>query len=800
MIGRTLGRYEILALIGRGGMGEVYRARDKSLDRDIALKLLPAEMADDPVRLERFQREAKTVAALNHPHIVHIYSVEEVDGVRFLTMELVEGDSLDHLIQPGGLPLARVFDIGIAVADGLATAHEKGIVHRDLKPANVMITKDGRAKVLDFGLAKLATAQSLPDITQTSSPLTTDGQVMGTVPYMSPEQLRGQNVEHRSDIFSLGVMLYEMATGVRPFTGASNSDITSAILRDTPASLDQVKPELPRHLARIVSHCLEKDAEQRAQSAKDVRNELTALRKEVDSGVIESHQTRSAPHKGRRNVWFGVGALVVVVGVTGALMFARTHGKSSVNTSVENTIAVLPFVNMSADKEQEYFSDGISEELLNLLARIPQLKVVARTSSFSFKGKDVEVPEIARQLKVSHVLEGSVRRNGNQVRIMAQLVHAADGYQVWSQTYDRTLDDVFKIQDEIAADVVRELKVTLLGTTPTVRATDPGAYAEYLQAVQLGRQFSRQSFARSDSLLRHVVAVDPNYAPAWLVLSANALNESTLGLISAEEGLPRAREASNRALAIDPNYAPPHAMLGVLATIEGDLRAAAAHVERGMALDPSDPYVLRNSAQLLANLGRTDEALAVSEEVARRDPVSATTLLNLAVIQRYARHFDDSIATNRTLLGLSPQNGVAHYNIGVALLFKGNGAGALAEFRKEPSDAWRMIGLPMAYHVLGQKADADTSLASLVKTIEKDGPYNIAFVYAFCGDADQAFAWLDKALKYEDPGITEIVAENLFDPIHSDPRWLPFLRKIGRAPEQLQKIEFKVTLPAEAAQ
>ena len=219
-----------------------------------------------------------------------------------------------------------------------------------------------------------------------------------------------------------------------------------------------------------------------------------------------------------------------------------------------------------------------------------------------------------------------------------------------------------------------------------------------------------------------------------------------------------------------------------------------------MALDPSDPYVLRNSAQLLANLGRTDEALAVSEEVARRDPVSATTLLNLAVIQRYARHFDDSIATNRTLLGLSPQNGVAHYNIGVALLFKGDGAGALAEFRKEPSDAWRMIGLPMAYHVLGQKADADTSLASLVKTIEKDGPYNIAFVYAFCGDADQAFAWLDKALKYEDPGITEIVAENLFDPIHSDPRWLPFLRKIGRAPEQLQKIEFKVTLPAEAAQ
>jgi TolB-like protein/lipoprotein NlpI len=512
---------------------------------------------------------------------------------------------------------------------------------------------------------------------------------------------------------------------------------------------------------------------------------------------VERHESITH-HTGRKLDFAIIGVLAVAVVLLVTDRFVLHHGvnEEAAIPIAEHSIAVLPFVNMSSDKEQEYFSDGISEELLNLLAKIPQLQVTARTSSFSFKGKEIAIPEIARTLHVANVLEGSVRKAGNSVRITAQLINAGTDTHLWSQTYDRKLDDIFAIQDEIAADVVKQLKVTLLGAAPKARTTDPEAYALYLQAVQLGRQQTAEAFQQSDALYRKVLAIDPRYAPAWAELARNFTNEANQGVLPNKEGFAQAREAAMKALAIDPDYALAHAGLGWIAMYgDNDLAGAAEHFKRALALDPTDLDVLRNSAALLSSLGRLDAALALDEAVVRRDPVNVTALFNLGLDQRNAGRLDASIASFRTVLSLAPGRGGAHANLGIALLLKGDAQGALAQIEQERSDNWKMIGLPMAYHALGRKADSDAALAALITKYEKDAPYNIASVYAYRGEADRAFAWLDKAVEYGDGGLGEIVTENLFDKIHADPRWLPFLRKIGKAPEQLAKIEFKVTLP-----
>ncbi len=756
MIGRTLAHYEIQGLLGKGGMAEVYRAHDTNLDRDVALKVLPAEVAADPARLERFQREAKTVASLNHPHIVTLYSVEEDAGVRFLTMELVEGQGLDQVLTADGVPLAKVLEAGIAITDALAAAHEKGIVHRDLKPANVMLTADGRVKVLDFGLARPAANFASDQEVTHAAPITTEGAVIGTIPYMSPEQLRGQPVDHRSDIFSFGVLLYEMVTGRRPFRGATGSDVISSILRDVPPSLTQVHPGLPPRLDRIVARCLAKEPAERYPSARDIRNDLRALRAEVEAGVA------------------GVGG-------------------SAEPADDARTIAVLPFVNMSPDPDQEYFSDGISEELLNLLARITALRVVARTSSFSFKGQNIAIPEIAKRLHVAYILEGSVRKAGPRVRITAQLIHAADGFHVWSETYDRTLDDVFAIQDEIAADVVKRLQITLLGHAPTTRKTDPEAYALYLQSIQLTRRNSKDALDESDALLHRVLQIDSTYAPAWSGLAANFGNRAVSGLMTPEEGFARAREANLRALAIDPQHASAYAGLAFVAMYgDGDFVAAAKHLERASALAPANLRVLGNSATLLNLLGRKDEAVALWEALALRDPVNVNASFNLGTSQINAGRLDEAIASYRTVLSLSPGNPVAHYQVGVARLLQGDGSGALAEFEQETAEVFRLIGLPMAYHALGRKAESDSALAELVAKYEQAATYNIAGVHAFRGEADRAFERLEQE-RANGGAFVEIVVDPLFSNLYDDPRWIHFLRQIGKAPEQLAQISFEVT-------
>ena len=398
-------------------------------------------------------------------------------------------------------------------------------------------------------------------------------------------------------------------------------------------------------------------------------------------------------------------------------------------------------------------------------------------------------------MDVQAVVEGGGRYGGEGGWITAQLIHATDGFHMWSETYDRKVDDIFKIQDEVAGKVVRELKLSLLEPPPKARTTDPKAYALYLQAKELARHMNAAAFEQSDAFYHQVLEIDPRYAPAWNGLAGNLVDKADDGIVSSPEGYARAREAAEKALAIDPDYAPTHARLGRIAMFENDFAGAANHFERALTLDPTDLDVLQDAAFFLFDLGRMDEAVALQQAVVRRDPVNTTSLHYLGVYQRYSGRYDEAIAAFRTALSLNPGRGAVHFALGVALMLRGDAAGALAEVEQETDEGWRMTGLPMAYHALGRKSDSDTALAALIAKHETDSSCDIAYVYAFRGEADQAFAWLDKAVAYHDPGLGEIVPQNLFDKIHSDPRWLPFVRKIGKAPDQLAKIKFKMTLP-----
>jgi TolB-like protein/cytochrome c-type biogenesis protein CcmH/NrfG len=479
----------------------------------------------------------------------------------------------------------------------------------------------------------------------------------------------------------------------------------------------------------------------------------------------------------------------------------ETAGVATPSASVaviadDRSIAVLPFVNMSSDQEQEYFSDGLSEELLNLLAQVPQLRVIARTSSFSFKGKEVDIAEIANKLNVAHVLEGSVRKSGETLRITAQLIRTSDSSHLWSQTYDRPITDVFKVQDEIAGAVVEQLKIKLLGTAPKAKTTDPEAYALFLQAREMHRQYNSAAFEQSIDLYRQALAIDPTYAAAWVGLATVYSDQVDIYQIPADEGTRLAREAAQRALALDPNNAPAHARLGWIAIYyDRDLAEGARQIEHALALEPANPDILAIAAGLARRLGRLDQAIAIGEYLTVRDPVNLQGRYELATAHFYAGRLDQAIAIYRADLRLFPDGIGEHEMIGEALLKKGDAKAALAEIEQEPGEGIRLLGLSMAYHALDRQAESEAALGALIKKYEKTMAWSIALVFAFRGDADRAFEWLGKAAEFRDPTIGSTAAYPLLTNLHSDPRWLPFLRRIGMAPEQLAAIKFDVTLP-----
>jgi len=755
-------------------------------------------------------------------------------------MELVKGEPISSYCDKFRLSIAERLQLFTQVCAAVQHAHGKGIIHRDLKPNNVLVsTQDDQpfAKVIDFGIAK-ATSGRLTDATL----FTGIGQVMGTPLYMSPEQAAGSaDIDLRTDIYALGVMLYELLTSTTPVESRSIRSAGLAEVQRIIREVDPPRPSVrlsqvgkeqavvassrglePRQLVGlvrgdldwIVMKAIEKDRTRRYESvgalAADVRRYLKG---EPVLAAPPSASYRLLKFARRYKVV--ALACVPVIVVLGVLWFDRLAlsprhdaapqgpiqasaadaGKQGgVQAYGDKSIAVLPFVNMSSDKEQEYFSEGISEELINQLGKIGELRVIARSSSFSFKGKQVGIEQIAKQLKVAHILEGSIRKSGNKIRITAELIRTADSSQLWSETYDRDLNDVFAVQDEISAAVVDQLKLKLLGAVPKARVTDARAYALFLQARQLSRQTTAASLKQAVADYRQALAIDPGYAAAWSGLSEAYARQADHGLVPIEAGYRLARDAANEALRLDPNLATAHAALAWV-VMPSDLAASAQHLARALELDSNDADVLRSAAFLAMDLGHLDTAVALGESMTARDPVGATSHGSLAFIYQQAGRPDAAIASSRTALALSPGEELAHAGIGQELLQLGQPQAALAEMQQESSASARLIGLSMAWHALGKTSESDAALAAAIHGYQKSVAYWIAVVYADRGDTDHAFEWLDRAVTNQDPGLSEVLSQAAFAKMHQDPRWLPFLRKVGKAPEQLAAIKFDVVLP-----
>jgi serine/threonine-protein kinase len=715
-------------------MGEVYRARDLRLGRDVAVKVLPADVATSPERLARLEREARTVARLNHPGIVTLFSIEDAGGVRFLTMELVEGETL--LDRVGAkLALPDLLDIAIPLTDALIAAHASGVVHRDLKPGNVMITRDGRVKVLDFGLAKVATTEAASGTANTRTVLpavSVEGQVVGTAPYMAPEQLRGEPADPRTDLFALGVLLYELATGRRPFEGPTPASVASSILRDTPRPMASLRPDVPRSLEPIVSRCLQKSPADRPQSASEVRAQLVALH---GAAVPRSHESPS--------------------------------------------IAVLPFTNMSADPENEFFSDGLSEELLNVLTKIPELKVTGRTSSFAFKGKQEDLRDIGHKLGVSTLLEGSVRKAGNRIRITAQLVKVSDGFHIWSETYDRVLDDIFAVQDDIARAVSAALHVKLLGRSSAPSRATAAGYELLLRANHFFNQNTASAMERAAALYREATERSPEDAAAWAGLAKTHAFQAGFGYADNNEARALARKEAERAISLDELLSDAHAVKGLLlGFLEFRWDEAILEMGRAMELAPGASEPMVTMSQYLGITGKPDEALQLARRAQDLDPLNPSVLGNRGRAEAWVGNLEAARDTYLRTLELSPGRTAIHGTLGVIYIRLGLVEQGLAELRKESAEGYRDYFSSIAYLMVGDREQSDAAFARLRERGE-DWSYQFASIHAMRGEVDEAFRWLDRAYELRDPGLAFITYHDAMQSLHSDPRWPRFLERIG---------------------
>lgn len=761
--GTRLGSYEILSPLGEGSMGAVYLARDLRLGREVALKVLPPDLATRPDQLARLEREARAVASLNHPNIVVLHSVEDAGSTRFLTMEHVVGETLDQLIAPAGWPVERVVDLGVALAEALAAAHDKGVIHRDLKPANVMITKTRHVKVLDFGLAKLEAEYEAPIATRAPTappPLSTAGQVVGTVPYMAPEQLRGEEVDGRTDLFALGVVLYEATCGHRPFDGRTFAEVSSAILRDEPVPLAQARPGVPAELDRLVDRCLRKPPLARFQTAREVADALRRLKHALEHGE------------------------------PGARFGAARERLASV--------AVLPFVNRSASAEDEYFSDGLADELLNLLSKIRGLRVAARASSFQFRGTREDLGTIGAKLNVATVLEGSVRKSGPRVRISVQLVRIADAAPLWSETYDRGLDDIFAVQDEIAQSVVQELRTTLLGHGPELeasrevraevakaargRGTDPEAHRLYLQARYLIDRRTRDETLKGVEYLERALSRSPDFALAFAVLAQAYSRSADVGWLPLEEGYSRARLAVERALELEPDLAEAHAQLGWIRMIhDWDWRRAEASYRRALELAPGNSQALHGAGALAYNEGRLDEAIDFCRRALEQDPLNAGSYHNLGGMLRLT-NLAEAEEAYRKALELAPQRIATRAALALVLVARGRGEEALSMARSEPNAGFRQWSLAIVYQALGLSDDSREALSALIAMDASVWALQIAEAHAMRDETDEAFEWLERAYQNRDGGLTEMKVSDRLRALRSDPRWGTFLARMGFEP------------------
>jgi eukaryotic-like serine/threonine-protein kinase len=796
--GTRLGPYEVLALLGAGGMGEVYAAHDMRLGREVAIKVLSAEVASDPERITRFEREARAVAALNHPNIVTLYGVEETADMRYLVMERLSGHPLSELIEPEGLPLGRILELAIPIAEALAAAHEKGVVHRDLKPANVMVTDEGRVKVLDFGLAKVRAPSPVSVETEVGTEsLTQEGLVFGTVPYMAPEQLRGERVDARADIFSFGSMLYELASGRRPFHGTSAADLAAAILREEPSPLAELKPGLLSSFTRIVQRCLEKDPRRRLQSAGDAHQELRAIAEELRSGATGAASTPQLPAVAPKT-WarpaFAVGAVLLLSAVAILIPLLRKSRVAPSEPSHIKSVAVLPFENLGHDPSQDYFVDGMHDALITDLAKLGILRVTSRSSVMPYKGKPKSMKEIAQELGVDALIEGSVLRAGNKVRITAQLVLGATDEHVWAENYDRDLEDVLRLLTDVSRAIAGEVRNKVAGgagpALPTPGATPskvrPEAWEAYLRGRQVMIQgsFSAADFKKALPPFQQAVELDPGFARGW---SGVAIANMALGFFRqapVAEVLPKAREAAFKAIALDDRSGEAYGVLGTIEQyFDWNFDSAKLHLERAVALSPHDFLIRHAWADYLMVTGRLEESVEQVKLGRSYEPTSPVAQVVVLFHTLATHRYDEVIADARRTIAAFPKFEMARGVLGDALWKKGRYDEALEEYKLMSgtgSETLRLMEneLRRAGPRAALKANADF-VASRVKTTGRGNPFGVAGAYAEAGERDLAFEWLERAYAERTPQLLHVVAFPDFDDLREDPRYEDLIRRIG---------------------
>ena len=772
--GSRLGTYEITAAIGAGGMGEVYRALDTRLGREVAIKVLPASESGDAAARERLVREAKTASRLNHPNICTVYDAGEAGDRVYIAMELVEGRTLSELLAEGPMPFDRVVRYGIQLADALAHAHQRRIIHRDLKSANIAITTDGRVKILDFGLAKMVDDDAGGT---TRASLTGADAIVGTVAYMAPEVLRGAAADARSDLWSVGIVLFEMAAGRRPFTGGSVYELTSAILTSEAPPLPA---GLPPGVAAVIGTALAKSSGERYQQAGEMRAALEAI---AQSGSAVAHRTPSGAV-----LAVAATALVIATLALGVWWYSRSSASDAPHQI--RALAVLPLTNLSGDASQDFFADGITEALITDLARIKGLDVISRTSTMQYRQTLKRLPEIARELTVEAVIQGSVMRSGDRVRVSAQLIDAVNDRHLWADEYDRDVRDVLVLQRDVARAIAREVRATLspeeeAGLTGG-RPIAPEAHDLYLKAKALTERFNEPSIAEAIRMCEAALRIDPEFAVAWAALASAHAERGIWGQPpSSRESGARARAAITRALALDPEDPEAVSILGLISMVyDWDWAGAERALNRSVELAAGRAQPRNLKTSLFMALRRFPEAIEEAERYRRLDPASPVAMSALARARYRAGQFEQAIADFNESIALDSGYGANYARLADVYIALGRYPEAIATLERGQrvfGDTRRQIdGFAVAYALAGRRAEAQALRRELVERSRNHDQafYSLAMIDTALGDHDAAFAWLDRAYEARSANLWLVDGELKFDPLRKDPRFGALLRRM----------------------